>query len=94
MQKLGSHRMHTVAGNMLCNEGQDLNRQSINFTIPKQLWQYLIFSLFSLSTGQHTKNHLMLATRLTKIENYKLCGTQSSRCCRSSTLMTEMAKRN
>lgn len=91
MQRLGSHRMHTVVGNMLCNEEQGLN-QSINCTIPKQLWQYLIFSLFSLSTRQHAKNYLMLATTLRKIENYKLCGTQRSRCCRGSTVMTQMVK--
>lgn len=75
-------------------EQKGLNHQCINFIVAKQLWQYQIFSLFSLFTAQCTKKCLMLATTLAKIQNYKLCGTQRSRCCRGSTLMTEIIKRN
>lgn len=36
MQRTGSQRMHILVENMLCNKGQGLNNQSINFTVPKQ----------------------------------------------------------
>lgn len=43
-------------------QGQHLNHHSTNFTIQKQLCQYLIFSLYSFLQVNVLKSYLMLKT--------------------------------